>query len=248
MVEVELGFEGQDVLVELAVSEDFGTKPPVVKVPYRPSELLILYGRALEGFPDPEGQNLRWIECGILGGGVNLLDVGEVACSVVLAVPCNAPIIELLNPLSGDVGPFPEGDGECGEPIVSDIPVRNLDEGLLIIEEAGLGELETFFELVDRCLVFRSLGPCLAEILLMAAVRSLDECIDNGAECGWAQVGGGDGIPDQLGRQSPQWDVELDRHVGGPRVGGVARTELSGYASGGVILIGGDGDGDRLAE
>ena len=44
MVEVELGLEGQDVLVELAVSEDLGVKPPVVKVPYSPSELLILYG------------------------------------------------------------------------------------------------------------------------------------------------------------------------------------------------------------
>src|SRR6266403_3525204 len=170
MVEVELGFEGQDVLVELAVSEDFGTKPPVVKVPYRPSELLILYGRALEGFPDPEGQNLRWIECGILGGGVNLLNVGEVTCPIMFAVSRDTPIIELLDPFSRDVGSFPEGDGERGEPIVSDIPVRSLNEGLLIVEEAGLGELETFFEFVDRCLVFRSLGPCLAVILLMAAV------------------------------------------------------------------------------
>jgi len=44
MVEIELGLEGQDVFVELAVSEDLGVKPPVVKVPYSPSELLILYG------------------------------------------------------------------------------------------------------------------------------------------------------------------------------------------------------------
>ncbi len=44
VVEIELGFEGEDVLVELAVAEDFGVKPPVVKVPYRPSELLILNG------------------------------------------------------------------------------------------------------------------------------------------------------------------------------------------------------------
>ncbi len=44
MVEIELGLEGQDVLVELSVPEDFGVKPPVVKVLYRPSELLILYG------------------------------------------------------------------------------------------------------------------------------------------------------------------------------------------------------------
>jgi len=82
--------------------------------------------------------------------------------------------------------------------------------------------------------------------LLMMAVRSLDKGIDNGAECGWVQVGGGDGIPDRLGRQSPQWDVKLDRHVGGPRVGGVACTKLPGYASGGVVLV--DGDGDGLAE
>ena len=44
MVEVELGLEGEDVLVELAVVEDFGVEPPVVKVLYSPSELLILYG------------------------------------------------------------------------------------------------------------------------------------------------------------------------------------------------------------
>jgi len=96
--------------------------------------------------------------------------------------------------------------------------------------------------------VFHGFSPSLAEILLMMAVRSFDKCIDNGAERGWIQVGGGDGIPDRLGRQSPQWDVELDWHVGGSRVGGAAHTELLGYTSGGVILIGGDRDGDRLAE
>ncbi len=57
VVEVELGLEGEDVLVELTVAEDFGIKPPVVKVPYHPSELLILNGCALEGFADPEGKN-----------------------------------------------------------------------------------------------------------------------------------------------------------------------------------------------
>ncbi len=44
VVEVKLGLEGEDVLVELMVSEDFGVKPPVVKVPYSPLELLILNG------------------------------------------------------------------------------------------------------------------------------------------------------------------------------------------------------------
>ena len=34
VVEVELGLEGEDVLVELTVAEDFGVKPPVVKVPH----------------------------------------------------------------------------------------------------------------------------------------------------------------------------------------------------------------------
>src|SRR6266446_3491314 len=137
VVEVELGLEGEDVLIELAVSEDFGVKPPVVKVPYHPSELLILNGRALEGFPDPEGQNLRWIERGILGGGVNLLDVGEVARTIVLAVPRDTPVVELLDPFCGDVGSFSEGDGERGKPIISDIPVWSFDEGLLVIEEMG---------------------------------------------------------------------------------------------------------------
>ncbi len=44
VVEIELGLEGEDVFVELSVAEDFGIKPPVIKVPYRPLELLILYG------------------------------------------------------------------------------------------------------------------------------------------------------------------------------------------------------------
>src|SRR6266436_3618409 len=155
VVEVELGLEGEDVLVELAVAEDFGIKPPVVKVPYSPSELLILYGRALEGLLDPEGQNFCWIEHGILGGGVNLLDVGEVTCAIVLAMPRDAPIVELFDPFCRDIGPFSEGDGERGKPIVSDIPVWSLDEGFLVIEETGLGKLEVFFQLFDCCLMFR---------------------------------------------------------------------------------------------
>src|SRR6266403_3283872 len=158
MVEVKLGLEGEDVLVELAVSEDLGVKPPVIKVPYSLLELLILNGRALEGFPNPEGKNLRWIEHGILGGGINLLDVGEVARSVVLAVPCDAPIVELFDPFGRDVGPFSEGNGKCGESIVSDIPVWSFDKGLLIVEETGLGELEVFFELVNCRFVFCGFG------------------------------------------------------------------------------------------
>jgi len=47
--------------------------------------------------------------------------------------------------------------------------------------------------------VFFVLGTDLALILLMAAVQSLDEGVDNGTECGWIQVGGGDGIVDRLG-------------------------------------------------
>jgi len=34
MVEVELGLEGEDVLVELVVAEHLGIEPPVVEVPY----------------------------------------------------------------------------------------------------------------------------------------------------------------------------------------------------------------------
>jgi len=50
------------------------------------------------------------------------------------------------------------------------------------------------FKLVDLGLVFLVLGPHLALILLMMAVRSLNECIDNGVEHGWIQVGGCDGV------------------------------------------------------
>ena len=66
----------------------------------------------------------------------------------------------------------------------------------MVIEEMGLGILEVFLQLVDRSLVFFVLGVDLALILLMMAVRNFDEGIDNGAECGWIQVGGGDSIAD----------------------------------------------------
>ncbi len=87
-----------------------------------------------------------------------------------LAISCNVPVIELLYPFGWDIGSLPEGDSERGEPIVSAIPVWSLDEGLLIIEKTRLGELEVFFKLVDRSLVFFVLGVDLALILLMTAV------------------------------------------------------------------------------
>ncbi len=170
MVEVELGLEGEDVLVELPVAEDFGVKPPVVKVPDSPAKLLVLDRCPLKGFPNPVGKNFWWVKSAVEGCGIDLFDVGEVPCTVVLAVPCDASIIELFDPLGRDVRPFAEGDGECGEPNVSDIPVWSLDKGLLVIEEMGLGVLEVFLQLVDRSLVFFILGPDLALILLMMAV------------------------------------------------------------------------------
>src|SRR6266403_1532890 len=85
--------------------------------------------------------------------------LGSRAASVMLTIPCDTSIVKLFDPLGWDVGPLPEGDGERGEPIVSDIPVWGFDKGLLIIEETGLGELEVFFQFVDLSLVFFMLGP-----------------------------------------------------------------------------------------
>ncbi len=62
MVEVELGLEGKDVFIELAVAEDFSVKPPVIKVPYSPSELLVLNGCPLKGLLNPEGKNFCRVE------------------------------------------------------------------------------------------------------------------------------------------------------------------------------------------
>ncbi len=109
--------------------------------------------------------------------------------------PATRPSSSCLIHFAGTSDPS-EGDGEGGKPIVSDIPVWSFDEGLLVIEETGLGVLKAFFQLVDRRFVFRSFGPCLAEILLMAAVRSVNEGVDNGTEHGWVQVGGRDSISD----------------------------------------------------
>src|SRR6266478_8458287 len=84
VVEVELGFERKDVLVELAVAEDFGVKPPVIKVLYSPVELLVLNGCPLKGLPNPKGKNFCQVE-GLVGwGSVDLFNVGEVPCAVVL--------------------------------------------------------------------------------------------------------------------------------------------------------------------
>ncbi len=127
-------------------------------------------------------------------GSVDLFDIRKVARSIMLAVPHDAPVVELLDPFGQDIRPLPEGDGERGEPIVSDIPIWSFDKGLLIVKETGLGELKVFFELVNHSLVFFVLGADLALILLMTAVRSFDEGIDNGAECGWIQVGGCNGV------------------------------------------------------
>jgi len=194
MVEIELGLEGEDILVKLVVAEDFSVKPSVVKVPYSPVEFLILDGCPLKGFPKPKGKNFWRVESAVKWGGVDFLDVGEVPCAVVFTIPCNTSIIELFDPFGWDVGPLSQGDCERGEPIVSDIPIQSFDKGFLIVEKMGLGELEVFLQFVDRSLVFFVLGPDLVLILLMMAVRSFDEGINNGTECRWFQMGGGNGV------------------------------------------------------
>ena len=115
------------------------------------------------------------------------------------AVPHDTPIVELFDPLGRDIRPFPKGNAECGEPVIRYIPFRGFNKGLLVIEEMGLGVLEIFLQFADCSLVFFVLGPDLALILLMMAVRSLDKGIDNGAECGWFQMGGCDGVMNRLG-------------------------------------------------
>ena len=114
MVEIELGLEGEDILVKLAVAEDFSVKPSVVKVPYSPVEFLILDGCPLKGFPKPKGKNFWRVESAVKGGGIDLFDVGEVPGTVVLAIPCNTSIIELFDPFGWDVGSLPQRDGERG--------------------------------------------------------------------------------------------------------------------------------------
>jgi len=66
---------------------------------------------------------------------IDFFDVGEVPCAVVLAIPCNASVVELFDPLGWDVRPLPKGDSERGEPLVSYIPLWRFDKGLLLVEE-----------------------------------------------------------------------------------------------------------------
>ena len=100
VVEVKLGLEREDVLVKLAVVEDFGVKPPVVKVPNSLVELLVLDRCPLKGLPNPVGKNFWWVESAVEGSNIYLFDVGEVPCTVVLAIPHNASVIELFDPVT----------------------------------------------------------------------------------------------------------------------------------------------------
>ncbi len=103
VVEIELGLEGEDVFVELMVVEDLSVKPPVVKVPNSPAELLVLDRCPLKGLPNPVGKNFWWVESAVEGSSIYLFDVGEVPCTVVLAIPRNASVIELFDPLGRDI-------------------------------------------------------------------------------------------------------------------------------------------------
>ncbi len=103
MVEVKLGLEEEDIFVELTVVEDLGVKPPVVKVPDSPAELLVLNGCPLKGLPNPVGKNFWWVESAVLGSGIDFLDIGEIPCAVVLAVPHDTSVVKLFDPFGGDV-------------------------------------------------------------------------------------------------------------------------------------------------
>ncbi len=103
MVEVELGFEREDVLIELLITEDLSVKPPVVKVLDSLAELLVLDRCPLKGLLNPVGKNFWQVESTVLGGSIDLFDIGEVPCSVVLTVPHDASIIELFDPFGRDV-------------------------------------------------------------------------------------------------------------------------------------------------
>src|SRR6266436_7189142 len=99
MVEVELGLEGEDVFIELSVVEDLSVKPPVIKVPNSLVELLVLDRCPLKGLPNPVGKNFWWVESAVEGSNIYLFDVGEVPFTVVLAIPHNASVIELFDPV-----------------------------------------------------------------------------------------------------------------------------------------------------
>src|SRR6266436_3026867 len=71
VVEVELGLEGEDVFIELAVVEDFGIKPPVIKVLNSPVEFLVLDRCPLKGLLNPVGKNFWQVKSAVLGGGID---------------------------------------------------------------------------------------------------------------------------------------------------------------------------------
>src|SRR6266481_332439 len=122
VVEVELGFKGEDVFVELVVAEDFGVKPPVIKVLDSPAELLVLDRCPLKGLPNPVGKNFWRVKSAVLRGSIDFLDIGEVPCAIMFTVPHDLSIVELFDPFGGDIRPFSKGNAERGEPVVRYIP------------------------------------------------------------------------------------------------------------------------------
>ena len=68
-----------------------------------PVELLVLDRCPLKGLLNPVGKNFWQVESIVHGGGIDLFDVGEVPCTVVLAIPRDASIIELFDPFCRNV-------------------------------------------------------------------------------------------------------------------------------------------------
>ncbi len=101
---VELGLVVEDALVKLTVLEDLSVKPPVINVPNSLLELLVLQGWPLKGFPNPDGKNFWWVETAVEEGSIYLFDIGEVSGPIVFAMPGDAPVIKLFDPLGA--GPW----------------------------------------------------------------------------------------------------------------------------------------------
>jgi len=111
---IKFGLVVEDTLIEFAVVEDLGVKPPVVNVPNSLLKLLVLQGWPLKGFPNPEGKNFWQVETAVKGGSIYLFDVREVSSPIVFTIPSDMPIIELFDPLGRDLHSISKGDSECG--------------------------------------------------------------------------------------------------------------------------------------
>src|SRR6266478_3123030 len=105
----------------------------------------------------------------------------EVVRAVLSGIPRHSPVVELLDPFGRVRKSSPDGDGECWESPVLDVPVGRLGEGVNIPDETGLKELDCLFTVIQLLLVVCFLGGEVLVVAVSAGLGGDDEPVDDRA-------------------------------------------------------------------